>query len=249
MMKRYVALTCEALSRSIYQLAATSENTITIRLYKQGLHNRPRNLRAILQSEIDEVSQGDYDAILLVYGMCGAATVGLIAREIPLIIPRTHDCITLYLGSAERYLEDFEQHPGTYWYSQDYMERQEKGAAVALGAAGLADQEAEYEKYVAKFGQETADALMEEMRKWSQHYTRAVFIDTGLSTSQHYEQMAQEKAAQEGWVFERRVGDNRLLKMLIAGQWDDQEFLTVPPRHRIEQTSGAGLIRAVPNVE
>lgn len=245
-MKRYAALTCEALSRSIYHLAATSENTITIRLYKQGLHNHPKNLRAVLQSEIDDASQGDYDAILLVYGMCGAATVGLIARNIPLIIPRAHDCITLYLGSAERYMEEFEQHPGTYWYSQDYMERQEKGAAVALGAAGIADQEAEYEKYVAKFGQETADALMEEMRKWSQHYTRAVFIDTGLNISSQYEQVAQAKAAQEGWIFERRTGNNRLLKMLIGGDWDTREFLTVPPGHFIEQTSGEGLMRAVP---
>ncbi len=245
-MKRFVALTCEALSRTVYSLAAQSPNTITLRMFRQGLHDRPKNLRAALQAELDAIPAGEYDAVLLVYGMCGNSTVGLTARETPLVIPRAHDCITLYLGSHRRYQEEFERHPGTYWYSLDYMERAEKGTSVALGAAGIADQEAEYERYVAKFGQEAADALMEEMRSWSQHYTRAAFIDTGFGHSEPYEQMAREKAARENWVFERKQGNNRLLAMLLNGDWGEDEFLVVPPHHRIEQSGDEGLIRAVP---
>lgn len=246
-MKRLLALTCEALARTTYSLAAVSAHTITVQLYKQGLHNRPKNLRAVLQEQIDAVPPLTYDAILLVYGMCGNSTVGLAARDTPLVIPRVHDCISLYLGSHDRYMAEFEQHPGTYWYSVDYMERQEKGAAVALGAAGIADQEDQYESYIAKFGQETADALMEEMRKWAQHYTRAVYIDTGVAHAQPYEQRARDKAAAEDWVFERKTSDNRLLRMLIEGKWAEQEILVVPPRHHIEQTGGQELIRAVPD--
>jgi hypothetical protein len=245
-MQRYLALTCEALSRIIYNLSAQTDNTITVRLFKQGLHNRPRNLRDVLQSEIDAVPGGDFGAILLAYGMCGNSTVGLVARETPLVLPRAHDCITLYLGSHERYMTEFDRHPGTYWYSLDYMERQEKGASVALGAAGIADQDAQYEQYVAKFGKETADELMEEMRRWSQHYTRAVFIDTGFANTAPYEKMAQEKAEREGWVFERKRGDPRLLRMLINGQWSEDEFLVVPPGHRVEHSGEDGLVRAVP---
>ncbi|MBK8027048.1 MAG: DUF1638 domain-containing protein [Chloroflexi bacterium] len=244
--KQFLALTCEALARMAYSLAAVSNHTITIQLFRQGLHNRPKNLRAVLQEQIDAVPSMTYDAILLAYGMCGNSTVGLTARDTPLVIPRVHDCISLYLGSHEQYKAEFEQHPGTYWFSVDYMERQEKGAAVALGAAGIADQEDQYETYVAKFGKETADALMEEMRRWSQHYTRAVFIDTGCGHSEVYEQRAADKADREQWVFERRTGNNRLLKMLIEGDWVEHEILVVPPHCRIEQTGGGGLIRAVP---
>ncbi|MDX1417001.1 MAG: DUF1638 domain-containing protein, partial [Candidatus Promineifilaceae bacterium] len=211
-MSRFLALTCEALARSIYHVAAETEHTVSIRLFGQGLHNRPKNLRTILQEEIDGVPAGEFDSILLVYGMCGTSTVGLTARETQVVIPRAHDCITLYLGSRERYQEEFERHPGTYWYSVDYMERAEKGAGVALGAAGIEETEEQYEAYVKKFGQKTADMLMEEMRKWTQHYTRAAFIDTGLGNTDQYEKLAADKAQREGWVYERMQGNRRLLE-------------------------------------
>ncbi len=247
-MSHYIALTCEALARSIYAQAAQTTHTVTIQRYRQGLHNRPKNLREVLQSQIDAIQPGDCDAILLVYGMCGTATVGLATHHTPLVVPRAHDCITLYLGSRQRYQEEFEQHPGTYWYSVDYMERQDDAAKVALGAAGLAEIESEYEKYVQKFGQETADMLIEEMKKWSAHYTRAVFIDMGLGDSEPFAEMVRQKAEQEGWVFERKAGNHRLLTMLIHGEWPEDEFLVVPPGHRIEQSYQAGLVKAVPGV-
>lgn len=49
-----------------------------------------------------------------------------------LVIPRAHDCITLYLGSRQRYLEQFNARPGTYWYSLDYLERYSGDKRLAL---------------------------------------------------------------------------------------------------------------------
>lgn len=248
-MSHYIALTCEALARSLYAAAAASPHTITMRLFKQGLHNRPKNLHTVLQEAVDEIQPGECDAILLGYGLCGASTGGLAARHTPLVIPRAHDCITLYLGSRERYQAEFDEHPGTYWYSVDYMERLPAGNTVALGAANIEAEAAEYEKYVEKFGQETADMLIEELRKWSQHYTRAAFIDMGLGGGDQYEQMARNKAEKEGWLFERKQGDPRLLKLLLNGEWDEAEFLVVPPGHLIQQHYSDGLIRAVPQTD
>ncbi|MFN8377387.1 MAG: DUF1638 domain-containing protein [Anaerolineae bacterium] len=244
---RLTALTCEALARTLYALAAETDHTVSIQLFKQGLHNHPRNLRGVLQAQIDAVPAKDTDAILLVYGMCGGATVGLTARETPIVIPRAHDCITLYLGSRARYQEEFEEHPGTYWYSVDYMERQDSANRIALGAAGIADLEDQYEAYVAKFGQEMADMLIEEMRRWQQHYTRAAFIDTGLGDRDRFAQMAKDQAEREGWLYERKEGNQRLLRMLVRGEWPDEDFLTVPPGYTIQQTLLDGLVKAVPS--
>ena len=243
-MKRYIALTCEALARTIYAAASTSPHTVSVRLYRQGLHNTPKQLRFTLQEQIDAIEPGECDAILLADGICGTSTLGLIARHTPLIIPRTHDCIALYLGSHQRYMEEFEAHPGTYWYSLDYMERNEPGSTVGLGAASIGEMDDVYNGYVEKFGQDNADYLMEVMGEWSKHYDRAVFIDMGTGDGHEFEQSAQQEAQRRGWTFERKQGNRRMLDMLINGNWSENEFLTVPPGHTIIQVPGDELIRA-----
>jgi len=245
-MKHFIALTCSAMARMIYAAAASVSPVVSVRLYSQGLHNTPKNLRGRLQAEIDAIQPGECDAILLVYGICGTSTLGLVARHTPLVIPRAHDCITLYLGSKDQYQREFDAHPGTYWYSQDYLERNPPDSNAALGAANLGVMEDLYEQYVQKFGKDNADYLMEVMGEWGKHYNRAVFIDTGLGDGQAFEQMARDQAERRGWLFERRQGNRRLIEMLVSGDWAEDEFLVVPPGHQIEQASDTGLVRAVP---
>jgi hypothetical protein len=246
---RFIALTCEALARSVYAAAATSPHTVTTRFFRQGLHNTPKVLRNTLQDEVDAIQPGECDAILLAYGLCGTSTARIMARHTPIVMPRAHDCITLYLGSRARYQEEFDRHPGTYWYSTDYMERQEPGAAVALGAAGIGEEEAQYDAWVAKWGTETADLLREEMQRWAKHYTRAAFIDTGLGDMDSYEAKAQQKATAEGWVYERLPGNRRLITELIHGNWPEDEYLLVPPGFAIRQSADEGVVECVPVAE
>ncbi len=77
------------------------------------------------------------------------------------------------------------------------------------------------------------------------HYSRAAFIDTGMGETEHVADIARRKAEQEGWVFERLQGNRRMLDALINGAWDPEEYLVVPPEHRIEQALSDGLMRAV----
>lgn len=242
-MNRFIALTCSALARSIYALASTAPAIVTVRLFDQGLHNQPGTLRRQLQSAVDSIQPDEADAILLVYGICGTSTVGLTARHTPLVIPRTHDCITLYLGSREGYQQEFDAHPGTYWYSPDYLERSKSGTGLGASSPGMID--TVYEDYVARFGKDNADYLMEVMGEWAKHYTRAVFIDTGQGDTLHYEAIARDEAARRGWLYERRQGNRRLLERLVSGQWNNDEFLIVPPGFTIQQSSSDSLIQAV----
>jgi hypothetical protein len=246
-MKRFIALSCEALARSLYSVSANSSNSISVQLLRQGLHDKPKNLRSALQTEIDAVDANAFEAILLAYGLCGTSIAGLRAGQIPIVIPRAHDCITIYLGSLERYALEFERHPGTYWFSAEYLERLEDGASDQLGAAGVSELTDQYEKYERKYGPERAQLLIREFKKWTQHYTRAVFIDTGLGDGDKFELIAKNRALQEGWIYERTRGDKRLLQMLVDGQWSEKEFLFVPPGHSIQPTYDSTVIRAVPD--
>ncbi|MHB0857442.1 MAG: DUF1638 domain-containing protein [Anaerolineae bacterium] len=228
---RFKLITCEVLARQVYYVAAFSPHIVDVELVGKGLHNEPDKLRRALQQRLDAVDAGDYDAVLLGYGLCSNSVVGLVCPHTPMVLPRAHDCITLYLGSCERYSEQFRGNPGTYWYTADYIER---GGAdsdrVALGASvDSKGMDEVYAEYVIKYGQENADYLMEVMGAWQQHYNRAAYIDTTEMQLPDYTGKIQDIAERRGWSFERLAGSFVLIHDLLEGRWDTERFLIIPP--------------------
>lgn len=241
---RIKCLTCEALARPVYYSAAVSPHSVDVELLRRGLHNQPAGLRRTLQAAIDACEGGPYQAVALAYGLCGKAIAGLQARSVPLVIPRAHDCISLFLGSRARYQQEFERCPGTYWYVQDYIERDDgSNSALSLGSGINADLEAEYEGYVQKFGKDNADYLMEVMGAWQKHYQRAVFIDLGLGNGLDVEEKARAEADRRSWIFERMQGDIILIRRLLSGDWD-ADFLVVQPGQTVQMSLDDGIISA-----
>ena len=233
---RLKCLGCNALARIVYLCAAQSPHIVDVELFQLGLHNNPSDLRARLQRHIDAVAGQSYDAVVLAYGLCGQATAGLVARDMPVVIPRAHDCITLFLGDRQRYQQEFEKLPGTYWYALDYIERRDgTGTTLSLGSGVEADIEAVYEEYVEKYGKDNADYLMEVMGAWQSHYQRAVFIDMGVGDGAAVEARARDEATRRGWIFERIMGDLVLIRRLLAGDWET-DFLVIEPGQQISMT-------------
>ncbi|MFZ6027606.1 MAG: DUF1638 domain-containing protein [Chloroflexota bacterium] len=222
------ALTCDALARPAYWCAAQSPHVVDIELLRFGLHNTPQKLRGLLQARLAAAGKS-YDAVVLAYGLCGSATAGLKAIHIPLVIPRAHDCITLFLGSRRRYQEAFEKKPGTYWYVQDYIERgQDADAALSIGSGMGSDLTGVYEAYVQQYGEDNAAYLMEVMGAWQQHYQRAAWIEMGIGDETAAASRAQAEAERRGWAFERLAGDMNLIRQLLWGEWNEN-FLIVRP--------------------
>ncbi|KAF0193557.1 MAG: hypothetical protein FD166_3675 [Bacteroidetes bacterium] len=239
-------IACEALARAVFFYAAQTPHRINVALQKIGLHDRPNNLREHLQNSIDQTSAADYDAILLTYGLCGRAIDGLVSRDVQLVIPRAHDCITLYLGSRESYSDQQNNHPGTYWYSQDYLERSGRyGENMVLGSVLPPDLNNTFEEFVRKYGEENAQYLMETLNGWQQRYTRAVLFETEFGVNDEIRRNAQAQAKKNGWNLESIPANFQLIKKQIFGEWD-QDFLVVPPQHRIQMTADEGIIEAVP---
>lgn len=239
---RLKCIGCEVLARPLYLSAAYSRHTVDIEMLRYGLHQHSNDLRSRLQAAIDAAEEKGYDAVLLAYGLCGKSTDGLRARSIPLVLPRAHDCITIFLGSRQRYRQEFEQTPGTYWYVQDYIERDDgTGASLSIGANTAGDAEDVYASYVEKYGQDNADYLMEVMGAWQSHYSRAAVIDLGVSDGSSVEQRARADAGRRGWNFEKLRGDLGLVQRLVNGDWDE-DFLVVKPGQAIKMTYDEGII-------
>lgn len=176
-----------------------------------GLHLVPSNLKEKLQEAID-ASCSIYDTLLLGYGLCSMAVVGLKANDCRLVIPRVDDCIAIFLGSKEAYQEQAKKAPGSYYLTKGWIE--------------VADTPFdEYERLVTQYGQQRADRIMKIMLK---HYTRLVYIDTGRGEKEKYIEKAQQTALQFNLNFEEIQGSNALVLKMITGPWDE-DFLVVEP--------------------
>ena len=241
---RLKCLGCDALARLVYQCAAWSPHIVDVELFQLGLHSQPPDLRERLQRRVDAAAGQGYDAILLAYGLCGQATAGLTARDTPLVIPRAHDCITLFIGDRTRYQDQFTRNPGTYWYALDYVERRDSdGMTLSLGASTEDDMPTVYADYVERFGKDNADYLMEVMGAWKNHYQRAVFIDMGVGDGAAVEAQTRGEAARRGWSFDKMGGDIGLIRRLLTGDWGT-DFLVLQPGECVTMTYGSDIIAA-----
>jgi hypothetical protein len=242
---RLKAIICEVLAREVYHCAARTTNVVDVELVEKGLHSEPDKLRAVLQEIISAADPDRYDAVVLGYGLCGNATAGLQAGQVPLVMPRAHDCITLYLGSRERYETCFTAKPGTYYYTPDYIERGGSASLVPLGVTDDGDDVREtYDAYVAKYGQDNADYLMEVMGAWKAHYDQATYIDIEGIALPDYRSQVQDQAGRRGWSYGELVGRLELIQDLINGAWDAERFLKIPPGERVMATYGRDIVRA-----
>ena len=87
------------------ELTAVSAPGVRFEFLEQGLHLTPDKMPAVIQEKIHQADDG-IDYIVLGYGLCGNGIVGVKAEKQPLVVPRAHDCIGLFLGSLEAHLSE-----------------------------------------------------------------------------------------------------------------------------------------------
>jgi hypothetical protein len=243
---RFKLIGCEVLYRELCDAVAKAPHAIDVEFLPKGLHDLGgAGMRAELQQRIDAVDASAYSAVLLGYALCGNGLDGLVARSIPLVAPRAHDCIALLLGSRGRYQEYFDAHPGVYYRSTGWLERGktlEQPAQLRTGV-GYA-----LEELVRKYGEENGRYLFDEFNRYQQAYSQLTYIETGLEPDASFEQEARREARERGWSFERLAGSLRLFRALVAGEWNPGEFLVVEPGWRIAASYDEAIIRAQKDV-
>jgi Protein of unknown function (DUF1638) len=121
---RLKAISCEILYREMCAAVARSPNQVDLEFLPKRLHDLgSAGMLRRLQAALDAVDESRYEAVALGYALCGNGTAGLAARGLPVAMPRAHDCITMFLGSKERYLQYFDSHPGVYFKTTGWIER------------------------------------------------------------------------------------------------------------------------------
>ena len=97
---------------------------------------------------------------------------------------------------------------------------------------------------IEKYGEDNGRFLYEELTRYQQNYQQLTFIETGIEPDDRFETEARAEAAEKGWKFEKLRGDLGLFRGLLSGDWDEANFLVVPPGHRIVARPDQGIVAA-----
>jgi hypothetical protein len=180
-----------------------------------GLHVNPEALRCALQEAID-ASATTAKTILLGYGLCSQAVVGLRANGCTLVVPKVDDCIAIFLGSAQAYKEQLRAEPGTYYLTKGWIE------------AGDSPFD-EYDGLVEHYGEEKAQRIMGQVLK---NYTRLALINTGQYELELYRDYSKRMAKRFGLRYEEIPGSDTLIKKMLNSP-QDEEFVIAHPGETI----------------
>lgn len=228
---RLKLISCEILYREICACIARSPHQIDVEFMPKGLHDiAGKGMAERLQAAVDKVEASSYEAVLLGYALCGNGVVGLTARTLPLVLPRGHDCITLFLGSRRRYQEYFESNPGVYFKTTGWIERGKDLEQLGPERFGVS---MTYEQMVERYGEDNARYLWEQLGGYTKNYGKLTFIEMGIEPDDRFERLTREDASERGMQFEKVQGNLRLIEGLVNGQWNNDDFLIVPPGGRI----------------
>ncbi len=203
--------------RTVFEeIASFIPAEVYCRVLDAGLHKNPEELKTTLQHELENVP-AFIKYIILGYGMCSGAVIGLKSSNATLVIPRIDDCIGIFAGSKEAYRQQQKQEPGTYYLTKGWL----KTKTTVFD---------EFEYLEKRYGTEKAKRIIKLMLK---NYTRLCFIETGVEGLEEYRSHAREYAESFGLRFETIKGSDHLIRRMIYGPWDG-DFLVKPPGQTVE---------------
>jgi hypothetical protein len=245
---RLKLIACEIFYRELCAAVARSVNQVDVEFLPKGLHDIGQaGMSSRLREVLAMVDPSLYEAVLFGYGLCSNGLVGLTAGKIHLVIPRAHDCITLFLGNKERYMEYFQSHPGVYFKTSGWIERGENThQANPQSIAHLSGMVQTYEELVAKYGEDNAKFLYDQLCNMTRNYSGMTYIEMGIEPDDRFERQARQQAAERGWQYEKLRGDMALVQGLLDGPWDDGRYLVVPPGSRVASSFDDQVVKAEP---
>jgi hypothetical protein len=214
---KYKFIGCEIFKKPVYMAAEASKHDIDIEFTKVSAHSSPGDLREKIQSAIDK-ADSIYDGVLLGYGLCGNSTVNLMSRSVPLIIPRAHDCCTVFLGSRSSFLKHFAMTPSAEWRTACHYEC----------SKDLEQGFCDYEKLIEKYGEDNAQYIRQNLAGETSVDFLTFINLPGIENNDALNAFLEE-AKKRGKSTRFIEGDLRLIWKLLVADINHDEFLVVQP--------------------
>jgi hypothetical protein len=200
---------CETLREELSLIMEKRNCSYPVVWVDAGKHVWPDKLHLAIQEALDGLPPSCTTALAL-FGFCGNALVGIRPPVQVLVLPRTADCIPLFLGSqAAREAAGVR----TYFFTEGYLR----------SAGNIAT---EFKEASKRRGKKFALHVIKMMME---HYRNIAVIDTGaFDPARVLEELAELSQTIEVPV-SIIPGNLRLINALLAGDWNREEFLVIPP--------------------
>jgi hypothetical protein len=213
--KRSLVIACNIMRDELIHILSDGGSPVFL---EQSLHRTPPKMKEAIQEEIDKADKWEGEQIVLSYGLCSNGIVGIKANRHPLVIPKVHDCIALFLGSHERYLQEHSKEPGTYYLTKGWIEEGKSPLGI-------------FQEYCQRYGEKTAEWVIKEELK---NYTRIALVESELGLSPTHRAHAQENARFLNLKYQEIKGSLDFFKKICRGPWD-KDFVILNPDEEASQ--------------
>jgi len=231
----FCIVSCDVFSKEIEAFYDTIKyKPMHMEFFDAGLHITPNEMKRQLQERIDNCEK-EYnpDYLLLLAGLCGNATLKLQTSSSKLVIPRIHDCISIFLGSSEKYLELKKVKPCAYFSSPGWVK-----SKLPPGKE-LEEKTLKMYQELYPDDEEYVEDLMIAFNDQFSAYNAYVYTD--LISDDAAEQTCKDCAAHLNWSYEKVQGDPQFLLDALNRKWDDR-FLIADPNTPIKADMGGKIL-------
>ncbi len=209
-----IILACNTIADELRSAQKQTGVSYPVIWIESGLHNSPKLLKERLQEELDKLE--NVDCVLLAFGFCGNAVLGLKTGNFQLVIPRADDCISLLVGSNEERAR-ISSACGTYFLTKGWVDN-EKNIWE------------EYRQTVKRFGKDRADRLYKTILN---HYRHLGIIDTGAYDLEEFLQTSRAIAKDLNLEHVIIPGTTVYLQKLLTGPYDEN-FIVIGPDSEVK---------------
>lgn len=222
-----LVLACGGLRRAMEALEVPVG--VEVEFLDPELHRSPRRSREAIQRRLDALDAATRQ-VALAWGLCGGAVVGLTCPSAWLVLPRVHDCIALHLPrpSGDSCSPEVQNRPletpGTGFCTPGVQ----NGRMAWLTPGWLATRRDPLgifeDDWLPRVGRDEAERTL---RRQFAGYERLVVVDAGLDDA--LRARARRNADLLGLPLDEVPGSVDLLRRLVDGDWDADDFVLVPP--------------------
>jgi hypothetical protein len=215
-------IACKTLEDEVVQVIEKTGTDFPVYWIESGLHNYPERLKEKLQQEINGLTE--YNYIILFFGLCGNALLGLSSTHSTLIVPQVDDCISLFLGgNAVR--REIEESFRAYYLTKGWL-RYENNIWK------------EYQRSLEKYGPERTRSIFTIMFK---HYSHLLVIDTGAYDAKEFIKEAEDISTELGLQLAVVPADLSIMVAALQNRWD-QGFALIKPQEAVSMQSMCNCI-------